>query len=323
MIHPLPSGTRDVLPAEMQQRRAITDAMRTSFLAHGFGEIETPAIEYDEVVRRGGMESTPGYRVFDDHGAVLALRTDMTVPIARVVATRYATAEPPLRFSYLAHAYRTVRPHRGQMREFLQAGVELVGVPAPEGTAEVLRVMCAALDAAGLRDYRIGLGDAALYPALLDAYGAGQEAKATILRELGDRDFVGLKREILALDQPADVTDLLLRIAQRRGGADVLDAVADHPPSVAAAAGTLSALLETLEPEISDRIVVDLGVTRDLRYYTGPVFEVYAPGVGAPLGGGGHYDELVGRFGRDLPAVGFAVAIDRLQEALAHEEASA
>ena len=313
-----------MLPAEMRERRAITDAVRVSFLAHGYGEIETPAIEYEEVVRRGGADGSgaggTNYRVFDDHGAVLSLRTDMTVPIARVVASRYADAAPPLRFSYLAHAYRTVRPHRGQMREFLQAGVELIGAPAPDGTAEVLRVLCDALDAAGLKGYRIGLGDASLYPALLDAYGAGDAAKATILTELGDRDFVGLEREIRALDLPADDAELLMRIAQRRGGAELLVAVAEHPPAVASAAATLRALLERLDASISDRIVVDLGVSRDLGYYTGPVFEIYAPGVGAPLGGGGHYDDLVGRFGRDLPAVGFALNVDRLQEALAREE---
>lgn len=308
-----------MLPAEMRERRAITDALRTSFLDHSYGEIETPAIEYEEVVRRGGIDDASSYRVFDDHGSVLSLRTDMTVPIARVVASRYADATPPLRFSYLAHAYRTIRPHRGQMREFLQAGVELVGAPAPDGTAEVLRVLCAALDAAGLDGYRIGLGDASLYPALLDAYGASEEARRTILRVLGDRDFVGLEREVRALDLPVEDVTLLLRIAQRRGGAELLTAVAEHPPSVAAAAATLRALLERLDPAIAERIVVDLGVTRDLRYYTGPVFEVYAPGVGAPVGGGGHYDDLVGRFGRDLPAVGFALNVDRLQEALARE----
>ncbi|MEO6495914.1 MAG: ATP phosphoribosyltransferase regulatory subunit, partial [Solirubrobacteraceae bacterium] len=179
MIHPIPSGTRDVLPDEMRELRAITDALRGVYEDEGYGEVWTPTLEYEEVLRSGLGEgrrpdggrshpngTAPAYRVFDDHGEVLALRSDMTVPIARVVATRYGAAVPPLRFHYTAHAYRAVRPHRGQMREFLQSGVELVGVRAPEGTAEALRVMCRALDATGLRGYRIGLGDAALYPAL-------------------------------------------------------------------------------------------------------------------------------------------------------------
>ncbi|MDP9344600.1 MAG: ATP phosphoribosyltransferase regulatory subunit, partial [Actinomycetota bacterium] len=164
MIHPIPSGTRDVLPDEMRELRAITDALRGVFERHGYGEVYTPAIEYETTLAAGDVGGQPAYRVFDDHGAALALRTDMTVPIARLAATRYQSAEPPLRFSYVAHAYRQVTPHRGQMREFLQAGIELIGAPGPDGTAEALTVLCHALDAVGLKGYRVGLGDASLYP---------------------------------------------------------------------------------------------------------------------------------------------------------------
>src|SRR5881398_3497987 len=149
MIHPIPSGTRDVLPDETREVRAITDALRRVFERHGYGEVYTPALEYESVLSRADMaEARPAYRVFDEHGSVLVLRPDMTVPIARVVATRYAQAELPLRFCYVAHAFRGVRPQRGQTRELLQAGVELIGVPGAEGTAEVLGVLCSALDAA-------------------------------------------------------------------------------------------------------------------------------------------------------------------------------
>ncbi|MGH2888990.1 MAG: ATP phosphoribosyltransferase regulatory subunit, partial [Solirubrobacteraceae bacterium] len=161
----IPSGTRDVLPDEMRELRAMTDRLRDVLGAAGFGEVQTPALEYERTFARvniGG--AAPAYRVFDEHGSVLVLRPDMTIPIARLVATRYAQAQPPLRFGYLAHVYRGVRPQRGHTREFLQAGVELIGVPGAAGTAEVLSVLCAALDAVGLHDYRIGLGDASLYP---------------------------------------------------------------------------------------------------------------------------------------------------------------
>ena len=157
MMHPIPSGTRDVLPDETHELRAITEATRGVFEQAGYGEVSTPALEYEAVLARGDMSGArPAYRVFDERGEVLVLRSDMTVPIARVVATRYPTAEPPLRFCYFAHSYRAVRPQRGQPREFLQAGIELIGSPAPGGTAEVLSVMCRALDACGLRDYRVG-----------------------------------------------------------------------------------------------------------------------------------------------------------------------
>ena len=115
----------------MRELRAITEAIRGVFDEHGYGEVWTPALEYEEVLERGRARraTAPVYRMFDEHGEVLTLRWDMTVPIARVVATRYATAEPPLRFCYFAHAYRDVRPQRGQPRELLQAGIELVGSP--------------------------------------------------------------------------------------------------------------------------------------------------------------------------------------------------
>src|SRR3954451_22415720 len=172
MIHPIPSGTRDVLPDEMRELRAIEAALRQSFERLGYGEISTPALEYESTLARGDVgDAKPTYRLFDEQGDVLVLRSDMTVPIARVVGTRYPTAALPLRFHYVAHAYRGVRPQRGQPREFLQAGIELVGSPSPEGTIEALNVLCAALDAVGLEGYRIGLGDAALLPALLDGAG--------------------------------------------------------------------------------------------------------------------------------------------------------
>ena len=178
MIHRIPSGTRDVLPDEMRELRAITEGIRGVFEARGYGEVATPALEYEEVLVRGDAAAAdPAYKLFDEHGDVLVLRSDMTIPIARVVATRYPTAELPLRFCYFQHAYRSVQPQRGQPREMLQAGVELVGAPGSEGTAEVLTVLCEALEAAGLENWRVGLGDASLYPRLLDRIGV-PEARA-------------------------------------------------------------------------------------------------------------------------------------------------
>jgi ATP phosphoribosyltransferase regulatory subunit len=318
MIHPIPSGTRDVLPDEMRELRAIEAALGQTFERRGYGEISTPALEYESEIERADLAGArPAYRLFDEHGNVLVLRSDMTVPIARVVATRYAHSEPPMRFSYLAHAYRGVRPQRGQAREVLQAGIELVGSAAPEGTAEALGVLCRALDAAGLRDYRVGLGDASLYGRLLDAFAVAAEARERILHELVTRDFVGLEREVAAAGLGDEEAGLLLRVPQMRGGTDVLEA-SDGP--VADALAGMRAVRELLDPAASERVIFDLGLVRDLGYYTGAVFEVYDPAVGVPVGGGGRYDELLGRFGRPLPAVGFALDVERLHIALTGEE---
>jgi ATP phosphoribosyltransferase regulatory subunit len=305
-IVPIPSGTRDVLPDEMRELRAIGDGLRAVFTDHGYGEVATPALEYEEVLARGGAGGRlPAYRVVDDHGAVLALRSDMTVPIARVAATRCAAAEPPLRFSYLANVHRTVRPHRGQMREFLQAGIELIGSPAPDGTAEALTVLCRALDAVGLQRYRIGLGDASLYPSLL----RGVDGEP-VLAALAVHDFVALERAVEELGVDAETADVLVRLPQLRGGPEVLDVPGTEG---------LRRVLDLLEPAVADRVIFDLGLVRGLGYYTGAIFEVYDPALGEPLGGGGRYDDLLGRFGRPLPAVGFAIGVDALHVALAGE----
>jgi ATP phosphoribosyltransferase regulatory subunit len=318
MIHPIPSGTRDVLPDETREVRAITDVLRGVFERHGYGEVYTPALEYESVLARADMaEARPAYRVFDETGAVLALRSDMTVPIARVVATRYASAEPPLRFCYFAHCYRGVRPQRGQPRELLQAGIELVGAPAPQGTAEALTVLCHALDATGLKDYRIGLGDASLFPALMASLQVHEPVRQGLLEALVLRDFVGLQELLAESGLTGEAAELLLEVPQRRGGPELL---ADAPAPADGAVKGLRDVLELLEPAVAERIIFDLGLVRNIGYYTGAVFDVYDPALGAPIGGGGRYDELLGRFGRSLPAVGFALGVDRLHIALAGEE---
>jgi ATP phosphoribosyltransferase regulatory subunit len=318
MIHPIPSGTRDVLPDETREVRAITDTLRGVFERHGYGEVYTPALEYESVLERADMaEARPAYRVYDESGAVLVLRSDMTVPIARVVATRYSSSEPPLRFCYFAHCYRGVRPQRGQPRELLQAGIELVGSPAPEGTAEALTVLCHALDATGLKDYRIGLGDASLFPALTASLGVPQAVRLGLLEQLVMRDFVGLEQALAESGLSGEAVELLLDVPQRRGGPEVL---ADIPDLADEAVTGLRSVHELLEPAVAERVIFDLGLIRNIGYYTGAVFDVYDPALGTPIGGGGRYDDLLGRFGRALPAVGFALGVDRLHIALAGEE---
>jgi ATP phosphoribosyltransferase regulatory subunit len=203
------------------------------------------------------------------------------------------------------------------MREFLQAGIELIGAPAPQGTAEALTVLYHALDAVGLRGFRIGLGDASLYPMLLRSHGVPEAPIELLMDTLIRRDFVALEAELATLDLDDADAELLLRVPQIRGGPEVL---ADAAGPVADAVAGLAAVYELLLPEVAERVIFDLGLARKMGYYTGAVFDVYDPALGAPLGGGGRYDDLLGRFGRSLPAVGFALTIDRLHIALTGEE---
>ena len=322
MTHSIPPGTRDVLPDEMAELRRLSLALIEAFERFGYGEVATPTIEYEEVLARGDERGAPvAYRFFDESGALLAMRSDMTIPIARLVANRYAAAEPPFRLCYLARAYRAVRPQRGQMREFTQAGVELVGAPAPDGTAEVVEVLAAALDAAGLTRAVIALGDADLYGQLLGEFGVGPESRARLLDCLATHDLVGLEAEVAASDLGTAEREVLVGLPGLRGGPEVLDEARRlGGEATERATRRLAQTFGSLrERGVAERVRLDLGLLRDLGYYTGAILEVYDPALGHILGGGGRYDELMGRFGRPLPAAGFALFLERLHVAQAEE----
>jgi ATP phosphoribosyltransferase regulatory subunit len=323
MTHRIPPGTRDVLPDEMRELRGLEGALAAAFERFGYGEVATPTIEYHDVLARGDDRGAPAaYRFFDEAGELLAMRSDMTIPIARLVATRFATAEPPFRLSYIGNAYRAIRPQRAQMREFTQAGVELIGVEAPDGTAEVVEVLSAALDAVGLTRAVIGLGDADLYRQLLDEIGVAGERRDRILEALATHDLVGLEGEVGQLEIGEDELQMLLRLPNLRGDPDVLDRARElGGQAVDRATQRLAATYEGLARRgVADRVSLDLGLLRDLGYYTGAILEVYDPALGHVLGGGGRYDELMGRFGRPLPAAGFALYLERVHVAQAEEE---
>jgi ATP phosphoribosyltransferase regulatory subunit len=319
VIHPTPPGTRDVLPEEMRELRALTERLRSSFEQAGYGEVWTPALEYEDVLRTGDDRSAgAGYRLFDEHGEVLALRSDMTIPIARLTATRFADADPPFRLCYFAHAYRAPARGAGELREFLQSGIELIGVPAPEGEAEVVALIVEALDQAGLRRQRVGIGDGSLYRSLLQSLDVPAERHRPLLERLSRRDLAGLAMGVAELGLPGAERELLTRLPELRGGPEVLERADGHVAGAMEGLRALHALLE--ERGVAERVIFDLGLVRELGYYTGAVFEVYDPAVGFALGGGGRYDELIGRFGRPLPACGIALDVQRVHIAQAEEE---
>jgi ATP phosphoribosyltransferase regulatory subunit len=302
MIHPIPPGTRDVLPDEMRELRKLQAALMEVFEGRGYGEVATPAIEYDEVMGRADGPSRSSYRFFDESGELLALRSDMTVPIARLVASRFAAGEPPFRFSYLAGGFRAVRPQSGQMREFVQAGVELIGASPEEGT--VGRAV-------------IGLGDADLYRQLLEELGVEGEARDSVLVSLATHDLVGLEQKLLDAGIGTEQAQTCVRLTQLRGGREVLEQA--HGLGGAAVERATTRLSETYDElqrrGIADRVQIDLGLLRELGYYSGAILEVYDPALGHVLGGGGRYDGLMKQFGLDLSAAGFALYLDRVHTA--------
>jgi ATP phosphoribosyltransferase regulatory subunit len=187
----------------------------------------------------------------------------------------------------------------------------------------VIEVLSAALDAAGLTRAIVGLGDSDLYRQLLAEFGVDAQARDRILDRLAAHDLVGLELavdEVSGLDPEARAT--LLALPGMRGGPEVLDRATDvGGEAVGRATGRMRATYDSLEARgVADRVRLDLGLLRDLGYYTGAILEVYDPALGHILGGGGRYDSLLGRFGRDLPAAGFSLYVERLHVAQAEEE---
>jgi len=319
---PLPAGARDVLPAEAGELRALDHTLRTAFAGFGYREVMTPVLEFAAVMDRaqeGGLGHV--FRLFDESGRVLVLRPDSTIPVSRLVAGRLADHPGPVRVSYVARAFRPPPPGRPQAAEQRQAGVELVGSAGPAADAEVIGLLRASLAAAGLVDFRIGLGDVSLTAAVLDGLEVGEAARGRLRAAAGMRNLVAWRRAAESLDLPDEGGRLLAALPTLRGGAEVLDRVEEAVPAAGAACARLRRTLDLLEAHgAREAVLVDLGVLRDWPYYSGVVFEAYAARVGVPVAVGGRYDGLGARFGRDRPAVGFAITLEPLHRALAGQE---
>lgn len=309
----LPSGSRDILPEEARELRGISEGVRRVFEDAGYGEVKTPTLEYADVLARGDLgDVTPTYRLVDDRGAWLALRSDMTVPIARVAATRYPADSEPLRFWYDRIAYQPVPALQGRAHEVQQVGVELIGIAGGAGDEEVLRLAAAALDAVSLPDARLVVGDARLSETLLRGAGLGDAAISAAHDALVGGQFVLIEQVLADAGLGADDVQQVVGLLRTRGPADVL---AEKARDLDIHAADLAHTIGALPADVRARVIVDVGLVRDLDYYSGLVFDVVHPALGEPIGGGGRYDELVGRFGADRPAVGFALAVDQIHRA--------
>ena len=198
-----------------------------------------------------------------------------------------------------------MRQHRGQPREILQAGIELVGAPGPEGTAEAVSVLCAALDAAGLVLLPRRPGRRVAVPARAGARRGADDARPRSCTSSPRATSSGLERELERVGAAE-----LLDLARTRGG---VERRASRRPSRCASS------TRCWRRTSRERVIFDLGLVRTLGYYTGAVFEVYDAAFGSPLGGGGRYDDLLGRFGRELPACGWALDVERVHAARLEE----
>ena len=317
-----PRGFRDVLFEEAAERRAVTDAVARVFTGYGFRFVETPAVEEYRTLETAAGASLEGtaFRLVDLDGSLLALRPEMTLPIARLAASRLSDEPGPHRLCYAAEVFREQASLRGESRQFTQVGVELLGVNGPASDAEVIGVLVDALSAAGLRDYTVGIGTVAVLRALIDAAGAGEAWSAELLAAAHARNLVTLDRLSRSEAVPVAVGDALRAVVRIGGGREAIRECRRIADVVGCGASleALEAAWELLEAAgAADHVRVDFGILRSFDYYTGLIVEAYAPGLGLPLGGGGRYDAVLAAFGAPMPAAGFALSLERVMIALA------
>src|ERR671933_1517422 len=320
-------GTRDVLPPESTRLLDVQARIRERFRLFGCGEVLTPALEYSEVIEEPRLRDA-SFKLFDPDNQMIMLRPEVTTPIARLVAQRLRNFPPPHKLSYVLPVYRRASVGRGQSAELYQAGVEVVGSPSPQEDAATIALLVDILNTLGLEapdDFAVVLGQTAFYDAYLQQ--AAPDVASPLLAALAAKDLVGV--DTLAAALPDEIAAGVRAIPRLVGPAEdggVLGEAAKLAGGAPAALTALENLREILRHLDAygclDAVILDLGLIGRHRYYTGAVFEAYAAGLGFTIANGGRYDNLLARFGRDLPATGFAIYLERLMSVLPAEDDS-
>ena len=317
----IPYGTRDFLPKEAACKREIEDSLADVFSKWSYDEVVTPTIEYLDTLTIGnGSEVEPHmFKFFDKNNRTLALRHEMTTPIARVAASRLSEMEFPLKLSYITNVYRYEQAQTGRQCEFYQAGVELMGVPTANADAEVIALAIESLRQAGLANFQISLGQVEFINGVMAQFKLTQEQQQEIKHAMVTRDLVGLGVMLDESGLSKSAKDMLKKIPLLHGKSDMLKNAYHMVCNEQSkrALDNLTEIYHLLEGYgVAEYVNFDLGVIRDFDYYTGMVFEAYTPGLGFPLCGGGRYDNMLSDFGAACPATGFALGIERIMLAL-------
>lgn len=339
-------GLRDLSPRQVLARQSMVQKIRGVYERYGFLPLETPAVEYLDVLlgAEPGDEATSSiFRVANPEDEALGLRFDLTVPLARYVAQQGQNLPRPFRRYQVASVWRGDKPDKGRYREFMQFDLDSIGTRPPLADTEIIAGMCDTLEALGVPSYLVRYSSRAVLDVLMTYAGIPAARGKDVFRVLDKLDKVKLDKVKLELgegyvDKSGDPIRglgleteqigkieafLTLRHDEREGVVEALRGLFSGVEGAEAAIGTVAEMSRLLGQlgYGSDRVALDLSVARGLAYYTGPVFEAIlpdAPQFGSVFGGG-RYDGLVARFsGQEVPAVGASIGVDRLLAALEH-----
>jgi len=316
LVRQLPHGLTDIFFEQAAVKAELERVLQVVFQQWGYNRIVLPTFEYYDSLATGANPQLKEemYRLFDREGHVLALRPDMTVQTARVVGTKLYDQALPLRFYYVGNVFRHEEPQAGRRREFTQAGVELIGAASAEADAEILTVAISVLKALRMPQFQINLGQVAFLQAVLSDSRLENGELRRLEQVIDRKNDVELEHTLRQLGISGDAARAIRSVPHLCGGEGVLDEAERLSTNAAArqAIERLRRVYGLLGVEgVAEHIILDLGEVRSMAYYTGITFHGYVAGLGFSICSGGRYDGLVANFGADMPAVGFALGVER------------
>lgn len=319
-----PRGTRDFLPEEMARRRYAEGVMRKVFESFGYGEIQTPTFEQLELITTKSGEDIREHLYFfeDKSGRKLALRPELSAPTMRLFVNELRTKPKPRKIYYFENCFRYERPQAGRYREFWQAGVELIGSNRAEADAEVIYLAVRTLEELGINDFELNIGHLGVFRKFLEKCGIDEEGQNTLMGLIDKGDKGGLEDALDRSDISSENRKILLKLITLRGTKKILKEAEELLRDFGIEElKEFKKTLEVLEAFGISNYLVNFGIARGLDYYTGIVFEIAVPRLGAQkqICGGGSYSLIEAFGGGKMPSCGFAFGFDRVMLALGIE----
>ncbi len=321
-----PDGVRDIYNGECRAKMQLQERLQEIFHQYGYQDIQTPSFEFFNVFGKeiGTTPSKDLYKFFDKEGNTLVLRPDFTPSIARSAVKYYTDEDMPAKLCYMGNTFTNSSALQGRLKETTQCGVELIGDGNVAADAEILALSVAALKGAGLKEFQISVGHAGFLTELLAAAGVADEQEMVLRDLILNKNFFGVADfvEKLPMDENLRALfGLLGNFDLKENQLHQAIALAGEYPSVQSVLEELLVLHEHLEYYgINRYISLEPGMISNIHYYSGIIFRGYTYGTGEPIVKGGRYDRLLGYFGKDEPAIGFAIVVDSLMNALQRQK---
>lgn len=316
-----PDGVQDILFDECYIKREIEKRIRNTFRSYGYYEIETPTIEFFDVfsseIEHFPQESM--VKFFDQKGRILVLRPDITVPVARITATKNRDVQLPIKYSYIGNVFRFNEVGGGRQNEFTQAGIEMLGDSSSESDAEIIAMAINTLKSAGLKEFKIEIGQVEFFKGLAEEAEFINEDIDAISKQIDKKDLVGVEEILNRYDISTDLKDIILKLTGLFGPVDVIKEFKKssiNERSLKAIENVEEVVSILSDYGFSEYVSIDLGMLKSLNYDTGITFRGFTNGVGFPILSGGRYDNLTSSFGKECPATGFSLRINMLMTAM-------